>query len=209
MNGNGAYVKEWDCIINGFTRHTGALNGCTKWWRAINGLSSGTRVVEYRTWHSNWEDLANQIKLFADPACPPIVRTYGYSFGGWSSVLLARQLRERGIRVKSMVLVDAVYRHWYLAGWWRSMVPGSHIEIPSNVDEVFWFRQQHPRFAMYRVQTSGWGEFALPAGHDVVLESGNTHTVIHDPVILDVEHSFIDDHPAVRDKVFEVAESIA
>lgn len=201
------YVREWDVIANGFTRETGRLNGCTKWWRSINSLSSDTRVVEYRTWHGDWRDLADQITLFADPDKSPVVRGYGYSYGGYSCVLLARLLRERGIPVRSLVLVDAVYRHWYALGAWRSIVPNSTIEIPDNVDEVHWFRQRHPRFAMYRVRSSGWGEWALPAGHDAVPEDGNMHTVIHDPVVLNVEHSFIDDHPAVRGKVFEVAES--
>jgi pimeloyl-ACP methyl ester carboxylesterase len=197
-------IKSWHIINDGFSRHEGRPDGCNWWWREINALSSDTCVVEYRTWHYNYPDLADQIKLFTN-GDPPDVRLYGYSYGGYSVIRLARQLYDRDIPVRSIVLADAVYRHWYALGQWRSMVPWSVLHIPPNVREVFWFRQKNPRFAFYRNnEFTGWNSIAMPAGHDVVADDISA-TIVHEPQILHCQHSFVDSHPLVKARVIQVA----
>lgn len=196
-------IDQWDLIVDGFTRREGMVDGSNHLWFKANVNSSPAHVVEFRSWKFRYADFATQISRFLPDDKHPVINLAGYSYGGYSVVKVARELDRRGIPVQCLILCDAVYRHWYAAGQWRSMVPWSKIVIPKNVREVFWFRQQHPRFALYRDQEfCGYDRFAQPAGHEVV--APGTETRLHKAVILDREHTFMDAAPEYHTRALEV-----
>jgi len=112
----------------------------------------------------------------------------GYSWGGYSATLLAKELAKHGQKVKQMVLCDAVYRHKYWLGNWRAMCPLSKIKIPANVEEVTWFRQQQN----------------YPRGHKLKPESDTTK--INSPMELKYKHQKCDDSYVFHKEVFKACQ---
>lgn len=181
-------IRHWRICIGGFLQTEGKPTGLSALWHQLHcGLSGPQTVVALKSWRNRWSDTAEWVYRMRNGLTPDI-RIVGYSWGGWSAVLLARELQRRGLPVHSMVLCDPVYRHWYKLGQWRALWPWSTIEIPPNVGNVYWCRQQNPRFQPGR--PGGWFQ---PAGHDVRAESFRTK--VHKPLVLDCEHVYCDDHP--------------
>jgi pimeloyl-ACP methyl ester carboxylesterase len=160
-------------LISGFRQNKGIPNGFTRLWREARGHSSARSVVEFHTWDTDVKDLAEFI--WGQSGSDPDIVIAGYSWGGSTSVNLARALKKRGLRVRHMILADPVYRNWWRL--WASMFRGGllSIQIPNSVSEVSWFRQRENR----------------PQGHNLVAES--PITIINDPVIKEVEHAYMDD----------------
>jgi hypothetical protein len=117
-----------------------------------------------------------------------------------SAVLLARELAGCGINVRALVLSDPVYRHGYRLGQWRAMVPWSRIKVPTNVAEVWWFRQKNPRFGF---RSGSWWH---PSGHELLVET--EETIVHGPWILEREHDSMDDAEEFHETASQVAELI-
>ncbi len=198
-------ILQWDFVVAGFTQRESQASGWHQLWRKLNRFSSDARCVEFKTWHQRWDEIADMVQTFAHPKQPPVVRLFGYSYGGFSSVKLARALKARGIEVASLLLADAVYRAQWLLGWWRSMVAWPQIVIPANVRRVVWFRQFNPRFALRRSsEWVGYDRWWEPAGHDVVAENPEFTQI--DPVkILSCEHTSVDDAPMVHAAALKLA----
>ncbi len=136
-------IRTWHIVISGFLQNEGQLVGMVQLWRDLYQVHAGPDTcVTLREWNSDWNALAELIWRINRDQPPPRIAIYAYSWGGMSAVLLARQLQRRGIDVQWMVLSDPVYRHWYLLGNWRTLVPWSEIIVPTNVDDVAWFRQR-------------------------------------------------------------------
>jgi len=180
MGSNIPAINTWYIVIGGYLQREGEPNGMVRLWRWLHGRhTSSVCRVEFRTWNDRFESLVELIWLLRPNGRATVIYLYGYSWGGMSAVLLARQLQQRGIRVKRLTLADAVYRHWYWLGQWRALVPWSRIKIPSNVQEVSWMRQ-----------TMGW-----PCGHNLVAVDPQ-QTMIHGPLIGSVNHYYMDDELA-------------
>ena len=195
---NTTVISKWIICISGFLQDEGAPTGMVGLWHKARVHAAPSCAVELRSWCQNWSDLAelvhrSQPSRFLDNAPPPEIFIIGYSWGGFSATLLAGELKERGIKVREMLLCDAVYRHSYKLGHWRAMAGNSKIVIPDNVQEVRWFRQQNKRIRPFfkgRLNPYWW---IWPAGHDVVAED-RLKTLIHPPRILNqYEHTYIDD----------------
>lgn len=171
-------------VIGGFQQNEGRPTGIVRLWRRLRAADPQAEVL-LRSWADNWNHLAELIWQCRNGDLPDVC-LHGYSWGGASAVRLARELHRRGVPVRAMVLCDAVYRHRYRLGWWRSLVSWSKLEIPPNVREVFSLRQRNPR-----LQPGRPGGFIQPAGHDIIAESTTTH--IHPAEVLTVDHSYMDD----------------
>jgi pimeloyl-ACP methyl ester carboxylesterase len=198
-------IREWHFVISGFTQREGASNGWSKLWRKLNKLSTDICCVECKTWKQPWSDVAELVEEWRANDRDPVVNIYGYSFGGCSAVLLARELKRRDLSVTHMLLADPVFRWWNILGAWRSMMPFSRIVVPENVRQVTWFRQRNPRFAFTRDGAPcGLERFAQPAGHDVIA-ADPTKTLVGTPQILACEHVYVDDHPAVHAAALQLA----
>lgn len=185
-------IDSWHIVISGFLQHEGKSHGMVSLWRSLRSHASPTCCVELRSWNDDWRALAELIYRCRShrPKSRPHVKIYGYSWGGYSATLLARELARREIVVDAMVLSDAVYRHWYRLGWWRAFSPWSYIEIPNNVREVTWF-----------VQAKDW-----PRGHELIAED-EKRTLIAGPKLAPshVGHCEMDDLTAFHDACRRVA----
>jgi pimeloyl-ACP methyl ester carboxylesterase len=198
-------IFSWHFVISGFTQREGESNGWGQLWRKLNYLSNDGCCVEFKTWRQRWSDVADLVEQWRPQNRDPVVKIYGYSFGGMSAVILASELKRRGIGVRHLLLADAVYRCWTVLGWWRSMVPFSRIVVPENVEQVDWFRQKHSRFALFRDGAPALDRFAMPAGNDVVAENPR-FTKIAEAKRLDCEHTFVCRAPEVHRAAIDIAE---
>ncbi|KKN11269.1 hypothetical protein LCGC14_1028260 [marine sediment metagenome] len=182
-------IKNWIICICGFLQSEGTPNGVVGLWSWLHSEHSvpDTRV-ELRAWNDRWSELAELIWRMRPADNHVSVKIVGYSFGGYSATLLAKELGKRGIEVRAMVLSDPVYRHWHRLGWWRAMWPWSEIKIPSNVREVWWFRQRQN----------------LPRGHELVAEKPR-NTTIHEPRVLKRDHAWMDDAAEFKNTAMVVA----
>ena len=171
----------WHIFISGFQQDESTMHGVQSLWLKMRRKLVGPNTfVCLRSWDNEWDKLAQKILLASGTTAT--VTICGYSWGGASSVLFARELQARGIAVDEMVLCDPVYRSKvkYL-GWFRSMmnyVAAPKITIPANVRRVRWMRQKIDK----------------PMGHDLVAED-TALTVIDDAVICQVDHHLMDEQP--------------
>jgi len=198
-------VEAWQICISGFLQSEANPTGIRQLWGRLRAKVEGPACrVELRSWCQNWSDLAELIWSFRpDPDSPsgayrPTINIFGYSWGGYSATLLARELDRRGMSVDCIVLADAVYRHWYKLGQWRAFAPWSTIEVPRNVQRVEVFRQANPRFRFGRA-----GGSFQPAGHRVIAKSKLTRIVEHP--LLSCEHNYADDDADFRWLCLKVA----
>lgn len=195
-------IKRFVIVIPGFLQRRGTPNGMVSLWRKLHAANAGPDCcVSLHLWDSNWADVAEWIWRLRPNQGQPDVVIAGYSWGGYSAVLLARQLEKRGIDVRSMVLSDPVYRHgfWGPIGWlgqWRAFWPFTKIELPGNVKNRVVFAQSSN----------------LPAGHDVLLGCEFTGSVERlRPVrartieVKGVIHQFMDDHTPFHNLAMEAA----
>ena len=171
-------IRKFIIVIPGFMQSRGTPNGMVALWRKLHHAYAGPdTVVSLHLWNSNWRDVAEWIWRLRPNKGQLDIVIAGYSWGGYSAVLLARQLKKRGIQVRSMILSDPVYRHWYWLGQWRAFWPQSRIRLPSKVGCVAVFRQ----------------ETNLPSGHFFTDETNKipVTTFLIDGVV----HQFMDDLP--------------
>ena len=177
-------IYKWIYVIPGFLQNRGGDNGMVSLWKSLHMLYSdySTRV-ELAHWNSDWRAHAECINRMCGGEYGKVVIA-GYSWGGYSATLLAKELAKHGQKVKQMVLCDAVYRHKYWLGNWRAMCPLSKIKIPANVEEVTWFRQQQN----------------YPRGHKLKPESDTTK--INSPMELKYKHSKMDESYLYHREVF-------
>ncbi len=185
-------IKVWHLLFRGLRQEEGDLSGMQRLWRELLSQHGGPdTVVDCRAWWENVNEIAENIFAHANSK-PPIICLYGYSWGGFTAVKLARELLRRGLPVRYMVLTDAVYRHYYRLGHWRALVPWSEIIIPKNVVEVFWFRQTCDR----------------PRGHRLVAEDPEA-TLIHSPDVNDhIPHFIMDDLREFHNLAEDVANGV-
>lgn len=176
------FFQRWIIIRSGFWQHHGdAANGCVQILGRLGTLYGGNgNRIELQEWDDSPAHTADYIYRLSDPNEPPRVALFGYSWGcGYGVVQLAKYLRAKRINVQYAVLCDPVFHG---VARWRALIPRTlfsriRIKIPSNVEEVFWLRQFKTK----------------PAGHDLVAES--PYTKIHQPQVLDVIHTEMDNAP--------------
>lgn len=181
-------TKTWHVCISGFTQKSNTPHGVFRLWQKLCQYRNSNTAVELFPWNAKWEELAECIFLCSSEIKPKIY-LYCYSWGGgWGMTRLCTALQKRGLTVTHVVLSDAVYRHWYLLGSWRALVPWSRITVPSNVRRVTWFRQKE----------------SLPSGHNLRAQDP-TATYIEKPTWLKLSHVYADDSQAFHDACLKVA----
>lgn len=178
-------IKRWIICFNGYTQGDRWRTGVGKIHRRILTTCSGPDTyAKLCSWRDNVSDLADRICEWGGSA--PEVKVFGYSYGGYTSVLLCRELEKRGIEVENLVLIDAVWRwHDWLASF-QSLFSNHEIRIPVNVKEVLAYRQQRNK----------------PSGHDVVVDDSMTQI---EEIFLNVTHAFMDDQDVVLEKAMQLA----
>lgn len=180
-------------VVSGFLQRYGDRNGMARLWRALHAQADADTAILHQRWCDKFSDVAEFVWRYrATQGEPTRIALYGYSWGVSGCLRLARELQKRGMGVDYLVSSDGVYRHWYPLGSWRAMVSWSKLVVPSNVANVFWFRQRQN----------------LPAGHDIVAED-RTKTQVFKPVVLTSTHQYMDDSPMFHAKAVEVAKWLA
>ena len=165
--------------ISGFTQTLARPTGIEKLWMKLRQFESPECRVSILEWDSNWESFAEHCFRTANGSRKDFSALIcAYSWGvGYGFLKLANEFKKRGLKVPYAVLCDGVY-HSGVFPWRAVMSPfwKPKIKIPSNVGEVWWFRQFENK----------------PAGHDLVAEDHKS-TNINDPTVLDVHHAWCDD----------------
>ncbi len=178
-------IDRWVICFSGFLQG-GRVSGIEKIEDAIHRQCHGdtTRVL-LKSWKDSPADLASRIWNRCPEGGHPAIVLIGYSYGGYTAVLLARELNERGFEVETMLLIDPVFRFlgrfpslFSLADWWT-------IEVPSNVRNLFDWSQKINK----------------PSGHKIVESIKTTRN--HETLM--VKHQHIDDSPIVFKRAMLVA----
>lgn len=176
-------------VVSGFLQRYGDRNGMARLWRALHSQADADTAILHQRWCDDFRDVAEFVWRYrATQGEPTRIALYGYSWGVAGCLRLARELQKRGMGVDYLVSSDGVYRHWYPLGSWRAMVSWSRLVVPSNVANVFWFRQRAN----------------LPAGHEIVAED-RAKTQVFKPVVLTSTHQYMDDAPMFHAKAIEVS----
>lgn len=180
-------IETWHIVIAGHLQNQGQLVGMTRLWWDLYQAHVGTRTaVLFREWDCDVETLAERIWRFRGNGDGPRICLYGYSWGGMTAILLARALADRGLKVAYLVLSDAVYRHRYRLGNWRTLCHWIPIRIPANVGSVHAFRQR----------------VSWPRGHDLLLANGKPPENIR---YIKVTHTYMDDARAFKNCALDLA----
>ena len=165
-----APVKRWIVCTTGFLQHEGDATGTEILQDAIHRLCScaDTRVL-LKSWRDNPQDLARRIHHHTPDDSRPTVILVGYSYGGYTSVLIARELRKYGIDVEWLILCDPVWRPRFLINYWLSMLDVFSIRVPNNVHNLFITRQSfdYPRGAGIKLEDETRTSWIRP-DHDIV-----------------------------------------
>jgi len=175
-------ISKWLFIRSGFrqSRGDGEQNGCVGIFKCLEAKYREVGRVELAAWNDDPEVCAEYVRSCSVEGELPEIGIIGYSWGcGYGAVQLARSLGHQGFRVDYMLLCDPVYHGLAV---WRAMLPRTlfhnvSVEVPANVNSVWWLRQKVDK----------------PAGHEVTAES--PMTLIHEPTILDVGHCEMDNSP--------------
>ena len=161
-------------LIIGFNGHGQSARTRTGIGKLLKSL--GQERDKRDTWLFAWRHDTPTLAVWISntrPQCP--ISIIGYSYGGYTAVLLCRELRRMGLKVDHLYLIDAVARKRPKIGAIRSLLDRIWwVEVPNNVKQVVSWRQQ----------------FNKPSGHKIVV---NSRTTEFEQTFLYVPHSQMDD----------------
>lgn len=148
-------VNRWVVCVTGFGQSEDRLTGVEMLQDVLRRqCSSADTVVVLRSWRDSPGSLAQRIANRSPDDFDPHIVTIGYSWGGYSSVVLARELQKRGLTVDHMLLCDAVWRGRFMMSYPLSLTDAFTITIPSNVKHLYTWRQcaNTPRGSKIRLE---------------------------------------------------------
>ena len=146
-------------------------------------------IVLLKSWRDFPASLAQRIANRCPDDYDPTIVSIGYSWGGYSAVLFARELQKRGLTIDHLLLCDAVWRSSFMIGYPLSLTDLFTIKIPSNVKNLYTWRQ-----------TAN-----TPRGSNIKLEDEGFTNWVSDEVLPHIEHQHIDDYRPFRLKAMELA----
>ncbi len=158
-------IRQPVILVGGFLQEQGTYNGIIRLWDELSIQTASdpfTRVFWY-PWNADAADIAEMIFRFRPMTKIHDVILIGYSWGGTLVIRIARELRKRGIKVKLMILCDAIYRVRVLK--FLAFVSCVRLGIPKNVEEVQSFRQENSYLRGHKLTFHGatqFNEFLAP-----------------------------------------------
>jgi len=178
-------INRWIICLNGYSQGDRQRTGVGRIYRDIlSTCACPDTFLSLSSWRDDMSAVADNIMEWG--VHKPEVVIIGYSYGGWTSVLLCRELAKREIDVQDLVLIDAVWRPWQRVASFRSLFDGASIVIPPSVYRVLSWTQKVNK----------------PSGHPVKVDE--TRTTI-DQRSLVVAHAYADDQPEVREAALQIA----
>ena len=172
-------IKRWVVCWTGFGQGEHRMTGVEMLQDDLHVQCScpHTRVI-LKSWHDSPSSIAARIKNRCGEDLDPAIVIIGYSWGGYSAVLMARELRRRGLTVDNLLLADAVWRSRFFIGYPLSLLDKFAIMIPSNVKQVHTWRQ-----------TSN-----TPRGAKIIIEDPSKTDWVTNEVLPHIDHQYVDDH---------------
>lgn len=154
--------NRWIVCLTGFGRKQGSLTGLEILHAILRTrYSDKETAVLLKSWKDDPAEVAERIWRMRRPFEEPEVILIGYSYGGYSATLVAKELRKRGIKVKVLLLVDAVWRPYTSIPSFLSLWPYWKIKVVDSVDKVISWRQKEN----------------LPKGHRIVCKGKHTQHI--------------------------------
>lgn len=189
-------VKRWIVCVTGFGQSEDRLTGVEMLQDVLRRqCSCEDTVCVLKSWRDNPSSLAQRIANRCPDAFDPEIVTIGYSWGGYSTVILARELQKRGLTVNHMLLCDAVWRAKFITGYPLSLTDLFTIHIPDNVKNLYTWRQSAntPRGSKIKLER----QFEESTGEGTLW--GVQEEYPH------ITHQHLDDLRSFRNKAREIA----
>ncbi len=178
-------INRWIFCFNGYAQGERWRTGVGRIHRDILAkCSAPDTYLQLCSWRDDVSQMADNIMEWGGGL--PEVVLIGYSYGGWTAVLLCRELKRRGFAVDHLVLIDAVWRWQQRLASISSLFDGHQIAVPDNVKRVTSWRQK----------------VSKPMGHPIV---GDEKRITIDRRTLNVAHLYADDVPEVRELAVSIA----
>lgn len=151
----------------------------------------GNHPTEIRLyeWRDDVRRIADQIAAWSCEE--PHIIIIGYSWGGATAELLARELNKRTFAVQQMFLCDAVSRSEWKLRYWRSLWGWGPLRISDNVLRLWTCRQ-----------TANY-----PRQSKLIIDPKTIHTEAF--VSKTTEHRWMDEHNAFQYAVAKALEFLA
>ncbi len=183
-------VERWIVCITGFMQPEGRVTGVESLQDELHRLClcRSTRVI-LKSWRDSAYHVAERIWNRRPQNKQLHVVLIGYSWGGYTAVKLAWELRKRGLEVESLILSDAVWRSKTPIFYPLSMVNYFPIHIPDNVHTLYTWRQVSNR----------------PRGAEIKLQDKDVTKWITNRVHDDIDHQYMDDD----DEFLRIAKEVA
>ena len=190
-------IRLHQCI-SGFTQRGNRIHGVFKLCEALHEAGHNNHVsrVSLRPWNDDWAAAAENAWLLGEHHNAELqVQIYAYSWGGgWGAPEFCRELLDRGVNVRRVILSDPVYRHPNPILRWTSMIQRNSrlapvIRFPRNVDQIHSFHQTRN----------------TPQGHLVEGDKDFTGHIVPS-VRCDMAHQYMDDAKRFRRLCLDQAE---
>lgn len=174
-------MKTWIICISGYTQKRGVSSGTVELWHLMRQYSAPEVCVQLKLWNDDFEDYAAFIRRNSDRDARILVCAYSWG-AGHGFLRLAKALQGH-CKIDCAVLCDPIYRSRLLSMRWLAFSPWPKITIPTNVQDVYWFRQEVDR----------------PRSHDL-RASDDEMTWIHPAEVLPLPHTEIDNSPVYHER---------
>jgi len=179
-------VERWIVCVGGLGQDEPGRHGIDEIQDAVfrQCTCEFTRVPRM-SWRDSPKAIARRIFNRRPVGHQPRVVLIGFSYGGWTAVLIARELEGLNVPVETLLLIDAVWRPLAWLPSLTSLMRRWKIDLPANVGACYAWRQKR----------------STPCGHDI--DPGRVRQFTEHT--LNVPHDEIDEHPEVWAKALAVA----
>ena len=170
---------NWIVFTTGFRQSPGELTALEVLQNDIHRefTDPNTRIL-LRSWKDDVRELAERIEAYKPT---DYIFLIGYSYGGYSTKLLCKELRKMGLNVTYCFMIDAVWRPTSFLPSSLSLLPHWKIKLPDNVKRCKSWRQQITRPYGHEVVPSELTEFqeqTLIRGHVYMDDAFEIHDEI-------------------------------
>ena len=179
-------VEHWIVVFSGFLEE-GHLSGMECMHDALRlQCSTDDRIVLLKSWKDNVGHIAERMFNRRPVDHQPRITIAGFSYGGMSATLLAKELAKYQWSVELMFLIDAVYRWGDSTPSFLSMLKFWKIKVPENVKVLYSWRQSVTK----------------PSGHELKVNKQKTQWIEQ---TLAIPHRKIDEVSAIHERALQLS----
>jgi thioesterase domain-containing protein len=176
--------SHWTECFTGYMQTEGRVTGVVELYHDIRqACNCPESVLHLRSWRDDAWQVAEHIWRMR----PRRIVLIGYSYGGYTATLVARELNARGVVVDALLLCDAVWRTRASIASPLSLFSRWTIDVPPNVRRLWSWRQMNN----------------LPAGHQLKIAASTE--IMHGEMVPNVRHQYMDDYHVFHAEALRVA----